>query len=59
MNIDVNELHIVIMNRFNLSVYEAQNLIQKLKDMVKGGENPEYVLFKLGIEPDYSFYLNK
>jgi hypothetical protein len=43
------------MNRDNVSVLEADELIELLKQQVREGENPEDVLFEEGFEPDYIF----
>ena len=51
----LTELHIAIMNRDNVSVLEANELINLLKQQVQEGENPEDVLFEEGFEPDYIF----
>ena len=49
------QLHEAIMNRDSVSLEEADELVQELKDKVNEGEDPEEVLFNEGFEPDYIF----
>jgi hypothetical protein len=45
----------VLMQRDNMTADEADELINDCKERVFGGEDPEEVLYELGIEPDYIF----
>ena len=51
------ELHLVIMHREDISLKEADRIVQDMKERVRNGENPEEVLFDEGLEPDYIFDL--
>ena len=49
------ELHVAIMSRREISLEEANEIVDEMRDRVQNGENPEYVLFEEGFEPDYFF----
>lgn len=46
-------LKMALMERDELTSDEADELIKELKDLVNDGEDPEEVLFDVGLEPDY------
>jgi hypothetical protein len=54
-HIMATELHRAIMNRDDVSLEAADELVQELKDLVKEGGDPEELLFNEGFEPDYVF----
>jgi len=45
----------ILMNRDNLSESEALDLISDMQQAVLAGENPEELLYDIGLEPDYIF----
>ena len=49
------ELIRIFMNRDELTREEAESLVDELKERVYCGENPEDVLYDVGLEPDYIF----
>lgn len=49
------ELLKILMKRDNLSKAEALDQIEEMKQAVLAGENPEEVLYDIGLEPDYVF----
>ena len=49
----------VLMRRDGLSPGEADELIKESRTAVLNGEDPEEVLYDLGLEPDYVFDLLK
>ena len=53
----MSELKKVLMQRDELSSDEADDLIADMKQQVLDGENPDDVLYDIGLEPDYVFDL--
>ena len=51
----MSELKRVLMNRDEMTDSEANELIHEMKDRVYEGENPEEILYEIGLEPDYIF----
>lgn len=51
----MSELKHVLMVRDEMSEVEADETIRDLKKLVQEGEDPEELLFELGLEPDYIF----
>jgi len=49
------ELLTILMNRDNLSESEALDLISEMRQSVLDGEDPEELLYAIGLEPDYIF----
>lgn len=47
----------VLMRRDDMSDEEASALISEMTERVWDGENPEEVLYEIGLEPDYVFDL--
>ena len=45
----------ILMKRDNLSESEALDLISEMQQAVLNGENPEELLYDIGLEPDYIF----
>ena len=45
----------ILMQRDNLSKAEALDLISEMQQAVLEGENPEELLYDIGLEPDYIF----
>ena len=45
----------ILMRRDNLSKAEALDLISEMQQAVLEGENPEELLYDIGLEPDYIF----
>ena len=53
----MNELKKVLMERDGMSQEEATNEINEMHERVMQGENPEEILYEIGLEPDYIFDL--
>jgi len=53
----MTELHIALMNRDDISFTEADEIVQKMKDLVKSGENPENILWEKGFDANYVYAL--
>jgi hypothetical protein len=47
------ELLTILIKRDNLSKAEASSLISDMRQAVLDGENPEELLYDIGLEPDY------
>jgi hypothetical protein len=45
----------ILMKRDNLSKAEALAQIEEMQQAVLDGENPEELLYDIGLEPDYVF----
>ena len=45
------------MERDDLTKNEAQELIDDMNDRMHDGEDPEELLYEIGLEPDYLFDL--
>lgn len=43
----------VLMRRDDLSEAEADEQISEMKERVLDGEDPEEILYEIGLEPDY------
>ena len=58
-NIQLTELHSVLMRRDGMTAEEADEMIQEAMERVlEDGENPEDILHdEFGLEPDYVFDL--
>jgi len=54
---ELTELHLAIMNREDIDFKEADKIVNKMKDQVAKGENPDDVLFKYGYDIEYFFDL--
>lgn len=46
-----------IMERDELTKSEAQELINEMNERMHEGEDPEELLYEIGLEPDYLFDL--
>ena len=53
----MTDLKKVLMNRDELSEQEADNQINEMKNRFHRGEDPEEILYEIGLEPDYIFDL--
>ena len=53
----MNEIVKVLMNRDEMTEEEAKELVAECRERISDGENPEEVLYDLGLEPDYIFNL--
>jgi len=53
----VQSLKQVLMRRDELTEQEADEQIAEMQQMVMEGENPEELLYDIGLEPDYVFDL--
>lgn len=49
------QLLTILMKRDNLSKAEALAQIEEMQQAVLEGENPEELLYDIGLEPDYIF----
>lgn len=49
----VTELHVSIMNKEDISLGEADKLVQEMKMLVANGQMPDDVLFEYGYDMDY------
>jgi len=47
------ELHIAIMNKEDMTLEEADELVQEMKELVADGEMPDDVLYQYGYDMDY------
>ena len=53
----MTELKKVLMDRDDLTSDEADEQIAEMSEQVTEGQNPEEVLYDIGLEPDYIFDL--
>ena len=53
----MTELEQVLINRDEMSPEEAREELAEMRSRVRDGENPEEILFDIGLEPDYIFDL--
>ena len=53
----MDNLKTVLMRRDEMSASEADELIAEMQERVMEGENPEELLYEIGLEPDYFFDL--
>ena len=51
----MTELKKVLMERDGLTSEEADEQIAEMSEQINEGENPEDVLYDIGLEPDYIF----
>ena len=47
------ELHVAIMNKEDMTLQEADQLVQEMRDLVADGQLPDDVLFEYGYDMDY------
>ena len=47
----------VLIVRDQLTIDEAKEIIDEMKERVLEGENPDDLLYEIGLEPDYVFDL--
>lgn len=47
------ELHVCIMNKEDMTLEEADQVVQEMKELVNEGEMPDNVLFEYGYDMDY------
>ncbi|MFW6272827.1 MAG: hypothetical protein ACOC2U_03510 [bacterium] len=47
----------VLIERDGYSEEEAQEILEEMREDVCNGENPEELLYEIGLEPDYIFDL--
>ena len=53
----MNEIVRILMNRDEMTEEEAEEFVAEAKELIADGENPEEILYDLGLEPDYIFDL--
>ena len=53
----MNEIVRILMNRDEMTEEEAEEVVAEAKELIADGENPEEILYDLGLEPDYIFDL--
>tara|TARA_S200002703_G_C3802892_1_gene248271 strand:- start:7532 stop:7699 length:168 start_codon:yes stop_codon:yes gene_type:complete len=53
----MTKLEEVLIIRDQLTIDEAQEIIDEMKERVLEGENPDDLLYEIGLEPDYVFDL--
>lgn len=54
----MNEIVRILMNRDNMTKAEAEDYVKECRErIIYNGEDPEEVLYDLGLEPDYIFDL--
>lgn len=53
----MSDLKQVFIHRDQMSIGEADRLIEEMRERVMQGENPEDLLYEVGLEPDYIFDL--
>jgi hypothetical protein len=49
----MSDLKKVLMNRYEMTSSEADKFIKELRERVLDEEDPEEVLYEIGLEPDY------
>ena len=47
----------VLLSRDKMSLEEAEDSIKEMRKRIEEGEDPEEILFEIGLEPDYIFDL--
>ncbi len=47
------ELHVAIMNKEDVTLEEADQLVQEMRELVDAGQLPDDVLFEYGYDMDY------
>lgn len=47
----------ILVHRDGMLRDDAENELAEMRDRVENGEDPEEVLFEIGLEPDYIFEL--
>lgn len=47
----------ILMRRDNMTAIEADEELHGMRERVAAGEDPEEVLYDIGLEPDYIFEL--
>lgn len=53
----MNEIVKILMRRDNMTEEEAEETYAEAREAICDGEDPEEVLYDLGLEPDYIFDL--
>jgi len=53
----MTKLEDVLIVRDQLTIAEAKEIIDEMKERVLEGENPDDLLYEIGLEPDYVFDL--
>ena len=56
-SIKITDLHKALMHREDWTLEEAEQEINTMRNRVQAGENPDDILFEIGLEPDYFFDL--
>jgi len=51
----MNEVIRILIERDGMTEVEAESFHAEMVDRVAEGENPEEVLYEIGLEPDYIF----
>lgn len=53
----MNEIVRILMRRDEMTEEEAKEVVAEARELIADGENPEDVLYDLGLEPDHIFDL--
>lgn len=53
----MNEIVRILMRRDDMTQEEAEETLAEAREAIYDGEDPEEVLYDLGLEPDYIFDL--
>lgn len=53
----MNKIVKTLMERDDMTFAEATDLLIEMRGQVRDGEDPEEVLYEIGLEPDYVFDL--
>ena len=53
----MTKLEKVLIVRDQLTITEVKEIIDEMKERVLEGENPDDLLYEIGLEPDYVFDL--
>ena len=51
----MSDLKKALMSGQDMSATEADEAIDEMRDQIMEGEDPEEVLYEMGLEPDYIF----
>jgi len=47
------DVELILMRRDNIARDEARQILEDLRERVVDGEDPEELLYEIGLEPDY------
>ena len=54
---NMSKIERILIRRDEMTEEEAKEVVAEAREMIADGENPEDVLYDLGLEPDYIFDL--